>query len=72
VFGVVLTMADPPVPPAVDFINSFQGNLLPKIEMHARYGIFVSLGLAVALVLGGLAQLVGARGTDMDVSPDEK
>ncbi len=72
VFGVVLTMVDPPTPPAVDFINSFQGNLLPKIEMNARYGIFVSLGLSVALVLGGFVQLAGSRATDADGSPEEK
>ncbi|MBI4897781.1 MAG: hypothetical protein HY827_05380 [Actinobacteria bacterium] len=70
-FGVVLTMADPPTPPAVDFINSLQGNLLPKIEMHARYGIFVSLGLAVAVLLGGLAQLAGARETVVATSSDQ-
>lgn len=61
VFAVVLTMVDPPTPPVVDFINSFKGSLLPKIEMHPRFGIFISLALAVALLVTGLMQLVGAR-----------
>jgi hypothetical protein len=60
-FAVVLTMADPPVPPSVDFINSIGGPLLPTIDLHPRYGLFVSLGLAAALAVVGLAQLAGSR-----------
>ncbi|MBK5230465.1 MAG: hypothetical protein JJE27_04750, partial [Thermoleophilia bacterium] len=59
-FAVVLTMADPPVPPSVDFINSLGGVLLPKIELNPRYGLFVSLGLATALLVVGLVQLAGS------------
>lgn len=59
-FAVILTMIDPPVPPSVNFINGIGGDLLPKIELHPRYGLFVSLGLAVVLVGVGVAQLVGS------------
>lgn len=57
-FAVILTMIDPPVPPSVNFINGIGGNLLPKVELHPRYGLFVSLGLAVALIGVGIAQLL--------------
>lgn len=63
--GVVVTMADPPTPPIVDLINNLPG--LPEIIIGARYGIFVSLVLALTLIDAGVMQLVlGRRETVTD------
>lgn len=59
--GVVHTMVDPPTPQYVEMLNSFRGNLLPKVDLNPRYGMFVCLGMALTMIAVAAAQMVLRR-----------